>query len=184
MGRAKSRVHDFFKHRDNRVEQRSTKFFCKGQIVNILSFAVHNITVATIQLSLGSGSRHRQYVNQCMWLCKLYLQKHTADKIWPLGSIVCWSCFSSKSSDSLWSFLIFHLITPENNQRDFDVVEQEFRFEENGLELFEELDNNIDSYALPLNFYLVNLTWIPEMWIFLKLPKLILIQRQICVFLI
>lgn len=63
-------------------------------------------------------------------------------------------------------------------------MEREFRFEGNCLELFEELDKNIDSYALPLNFYLVNLTWIPEMWIFLKLPRLILIQRQICVFLI
>ena len=57
--------------------------------------------------------------------------------------------FSSKISDSLPSFLIFHLTTPESYQRDFDVEEQEFRLKGNNLESFGELYENIDLHAHP-----------------------------------
>lgn len=81
MGRAKSRLHAFFKHRDNHVNQQSTNILCEGQRVNILGFADHKVTIGTTQLFLLSKSSHRQYVN---YPIKLYLQKHGRLN-WPLG---------------------------------------------------------------------------------------------------
>lgn len=81
MDRAKSRLHAFFKHRDNHVDQQPTNFLCEGQRVNIVGFAGRKVTIGTTQLFLLSERSHRQYVN---YPIKLYLQKH-GRRNWPFG---------------------------------------------------------------------------------------------------
>lgn len=124
----------FFQKQRYHVDPQSTNFSCNGQRVNIniLAFADHQVTVPTTLPCLCNEGSHRQYVNHSVWL-----YSHTTS-FTELGCKPYWafrvyslliSVSALKISDSRQLFLIFYLITPENNQRDFDVEEQEFRLE-------------------------------------------------------
>ena len=44
-------------------------FLVKGQMVNILGFVGHKVSVTVTQFCLCSESSHKEYANKWMWLC-------------------------------------------------------------------------------------------------------------------
>ena len=59
-------------------------FSVKGQLVSILRFAGHMVSIAPAQLCVVMQKHHWQYVNIGCVSIKLYLQKQVVSWVWPV----------------------------------------------------------------------------------------------------